>query len=110
RGKARDSKAAQAPDGDLAPHAHTGAGATRLGEQRAAGARCLLRSVEQPTAAGQLSPGAHAPLVSSGSPVEPPSPNAGAVQRVASALPVFSCPNHSLARGLSGQRPSTTEE
>src|SRR5712691_3041464 len=65
RGKARDSEAARGPDGDVAPHAHTGAGAAWLAEQRVAEARRLLRSAEQLAAAGQLSPGDHAPLVSS---------------------------------------------
>ena len=101
--QAGDSEAARGPDGDVTPHAHTGAGATWLAEQRVAGARRLLRFAEQLAAAGQLSPGDHAPLVSSASPAESTSPHVGAVQRVASALPASSCPHHSLARGLSGQ-------
>ena len=104
RVKASDSEAARGPDGDVAPHAHTGAGATWLAEQRVAGGRRLLRSAEQLAAAGELSPGDHAPLVSSASPAESTSPHVGAIQRVASSLPASSCPNHSLARGLSGER------
>src|SRR5438128_11746626 len=58
--QAGDSEAARGPDGDVTPHAHTGAGATWLAEQRVEGARGLLRSPEQRAAVEQLSPVGHA--------------------------------------------------
>src|SRR5439155_12523965 len=104
RRPASQSEVAGGADGAEAPHAHAGARAASLALQCAARTRCLLRAAEQLATSGSLSRCGAAPLVSDTTPAESTPTDLGAIQRVASTLPIAFDPHHSPARGFLGPR------